>query len=69
MSGGQAFRWIAGTGMVGLGAGMARGVSADGSTIVGSNGLGAFRWTAGTGRYIQSGCVITRKPRCSPWTL
>src|SRR5439155_21869139 len=48
-AGGHAFRWTAGTGMVGLGAGMARGVSADGSTIVGSNGLGAFRWTANSG--------------------
>jgi probable HAF family extracellular repeat protein len=56
----EAFRWTAGTGMVGLGdlpggssASAAQDVSGDGSTIVGEGhsapGTEAFRWTSGTG--------------------
>lgn len=54
----EAFRWIAGTGEVGLGflsgdnASEARDVSADGAIVVGSSGSNrktAFRWTQGTG--------------------
>jgi uncharacterized membrane protein len=55
----QAFRWTAGTGMVGLSAApnfaleTANAVSADGSVIAGYestfSGAGAARWTAGTG--------------------
>ncbi len=58
-SGEQAFRWTAGSGMVGLGHlpgdtnSVANGVSADGLVIVGSSssasGSQAFRWTAGSG--------------------
>jgi probable HAF family extracellular repeat protein len=55
----QAFRWTAGSGMVGLGHlpggtySSPNGISADGSVIVGSSsstsGNQAFRWTAGSG--------------------
>jgi probable HAF family extracellular repeat protein len=55
----QAFRWTAGSGMVGLGFlpgatnSSAAGVSADGAVIVGTcssaSGYQAFRWTAGSG--------------------
>ena len=55
----QAFRWTAGSGMVGLGYlpggnySTATAVSADGSVIVGTSGSAsggqAFRWTAGSG--------------------
>ena len=55
-SGGEAFRWTDGGGMVGLGgfSSSARGVSADGSTVVGQgesapNVTEAFRWTSGSG--------------------
>jgi len=47
----SAYRWTAGSGMVGLGGydSSASGVSADGSVIVGTSDYVAFRWTAGTG--------------------
>jgi probable HAF family extracellular repeat protein len=55
----QAFRWTAGSGMVGLGylpggnSSSATAVSGDGSIVVGSSysasGNQAFRWTAGSG--------------------
>src|ERR1039458_5486853 len=52
----QAFRWTAGSGMVGLGYlpggtnSTATGASADGSLVVGSaSGEQSFRWTAGSG--------------------
>jgi probable HAF family extracellular repeat protein len=58
--GGEAFRWTAGGGMIGLGdlpggvfSSSADGVSSDGSVVVGSSnsafGGEAFRWTAGDG--------------------
>src|SRR5437868_2653577 len=57
-SGGEAFRWTSGEGMVGLGYlsflpfgknSFARGVSADGSVIVGDSSGQAFRWTSEDG--------------------
>ena len=47
----SAYRWTAGSGMVGLGGydSSASGVSTDGSVIVGTSDYVAFRWTAGTG--------------------
>lgn len=57
----RAFRWTAGTGMVGLGVlpgqggpdefvnSFAQSVSADGNVVVGISGSRAFRWTAATG--------------------
>jgi len=45
----EAFRWTAGSGMVGLGFGDAFGNSGDGSTIVGRYGSEAFRWTSASG--------------------
>jgi probable HAF family extracellular repeat protein len=50
----SAFRWTASTGMQDLSAqpyiaSEARGVSADGSVVVGGSSGGAFRWTAKTG--------------------
>src|ERR1019366_1164470 len=55
----EAFRWTAGSGMVGLGHlpgttnSSAAAVSADGSVVVGTSypasGNQAFRWTAGSG--------------------
>ena len=51
----QAFRWTAGSGMVGLGYllggiySSATAVSGDGSIVVGDNGGEALRWTAGSG--------------------
>src|ERR1035441_8192120 len=48
----RAFRWTAGSGMVGVGGrdSSASGVSADGSVVVGTIASNqAFRWTAGTG--------------------
>jgi probable HAF family extracellular repeat protein len=48
----SAYRWTAGTGMQGIVRGDARGISADGTTIVGSSFAGgdqAFRWTSGGG--------------------
>ena len=48
------FRWTAESGMIDLGQGTARGVSDDGSVIVGIGisalgGSAAFRWTSDTG--------------------
>ena len=50
-TGTRAFRWTAATGMVFLADAWsaARGVSADGSTVVGTAGSEAFRWTDETG--------------------
>src|ERR1017187_8396064 len=62
----QAFRWTAGSGMVGLGGdnfSFASGVSGDGSVVVGTSGYStsgyvgpigsqAFRWTAGSGMVV-----------------
>src|ERR1019366_4091304 len=48
----RAFRWTAGSGMVGVGGrdSSASGVSADGSVVVGTIASNqAFRWTAGSG--------------------
>ena len=49
-----AFRWTAGSGMVGVSGSdsFASGVSADGSVIVGTSDYVAFRWTAGTGKVV-----------------
>jgi probable HAF family extracellular repeat protein len=46
---GEAFRWTITTGVQVLGAGQARGISANGSVIVGSSNDRAFRWVAGAG--------------------
>jgi probable HAF family extracellular repeat protein len=51
-TGTQAFRWTASDGMAGLGDGIARGVSDDGSVVVGGGTGGAFRWTAAGGRVL-----------------
>lgn len=45
----EAFLWTPASGMQGLGADSATGVSANGSTVVGSSGLQGFRWTAAGG--------------------
>jgi uncharacterized membrane protein len=52
---GEGFRWTASTGLVGIGAlagsngAVVRGISADGSTIVGDSASRPFRWAASTG--------------------
>src|SRR5436853_45359 len=51
----QAFRWTAGSGLIGLGYlpaatnSSAVAVSGDGSVVVGTSGNQAFRWTAASG--------------------
>ena len=51
-SGSEAFRWTSGGGMVSIGSSYARGVSADGSVVVGNvttTAPEAFRWTSSGG--------------------
>ena len=52
--GGEAFRWTQATGFISIGPGIARGVSADGSVVVGG-GTHGFRWTQETGQQPMGG--------------
>jgi len=58
-TGGQAFRWTSGTGIVRIGPGAALDASFDGSVVVGGGPDGAFIWDAGAGRRLLSDVLVT----------
>ena len=72
----QAFRWTAGFGMVGLGYlpgdnnySAATAISADGSIIVGNDGISGFRWTAGSGMQSVWDLLVTNSDPASDLTV
>jgi probable HAF family extracellular repeat protein len=62
----RGFRWVSGAGMQDLGPGMAIGVNADGSVVVGAN---ASMWTAALGRVDLNAYLPSLGINLTGWTL